>query len=189
MTAIQLDPQARAFLANVQHETGPIPAPIEQALTDATEKAGKALNLEEVMAAVQQALPSCQHHQRISKCLDGSKQAAMSHHCDGTRPDFLTQIFELKITKEIDDVYRTPPQRQPVRRDPLEASFNMAPDADFMLLFNARDVDRNGRPLLMKIVAREGDDPAKLDLAGYRTAEGWQRDVVTVGKLDDVVRI
>jgi hypothetical protein len=65
-------------------------------------------------------------------------------------------------------VSRPPPPR--VYRDPYHADIQMDPRADFVMLFNARDVDAKGQPLLMKIVARERADLSKIDLSNYRTA-------------------
>ena len=189
--AVQLDQQAQAFLANIQHRTGPIPTQIDAAIAKAAEGADKPLTLEQVQAAVEQALPDVTQQKAISKTLDQSQKAAMSYHSDGKRGSFLTQIIDMKITKEIQTVYRPAPRTRPVNRvrDPIDGRINMAPDADVVLLFNARDVDRNGQPLLLKVIAREGVDLEKYDLAQYRTKEGWNRDVQTVGAHDDVVTI
>ena len=54
-------------------------------------------------------------------------------------------------------------------RDPLYAKFAIDDEADALLLFNARDVDSRGRPLLMKVVAREGVDLDQLELSRFRT--------------------
>lgn len=171
MGHLALDPQAQALLQHVQRRTGPIAAAVEQALADAAQ--GKALNADQVEQVLLDAMPA------QKAVIQDSKGIAQGYQCDGRNPRFLTSILDLRIVKESDHAYSPPRPVPPVARDPLYAQFTMAPDADFLLLFNARDVDRNGQPLLMKIVARERADVAKIDLSRYRT-QGGAPDVMVV---------
>jgi hypothetical protein len=185
---MQLDPTARAYLANLQHQTGPIDATLEDAIAQACAQAGRALTVNELQKTIEQALPNTPRAQQLAKVIKGPGQERQQGDCNDCQA-FPTRIFELKIKKENALPYAPPVQIAPVRRDPLFAAFNLSPEADVMLLFNARDVDRNGRPLLLKIVAREGVDLERFDLGNYRTRDGWKRDVVTVKANADVVRI
>jgi hypothetical protein len=171
MGTLALDPQAQALLQHVQRRTGPVAPAVEQALADAAQ--GKALNADQVEQVLLQAMPA------QKSVIQDSKGIAQGYRCDAHNPRFLTSILGLRIVKESDHAFRPPRPSPPVTRDPLFAQFTMAPDADFLLLFNARDVDRNGQPLLMKIVARERADVASIDLSRYRT-QGGAPDVMVV---------
>ncbi len=180
---ITLDPQAQALLKHVQRRTGPVAQQVEQAVSaacDATQ--GKPLTMEQLEKVLCAAMPAQQG------VIQDSKAIAKGYHCDGKNGRFLTSILEMRIEKEQDVGYSPPRPVAPITRDPLFADFSMAPDADFMLLFNARDVDRDGQPLLMKIVARERADITKIDLARYRT-QGGQPDVQKIANNASFVQI
>lgn len=180
MSAVLLTQQAAALLKEVQRKTGLIDQNVDQALhaaqtaqsTQGTQAAP--LTVEQVQRLLVQAMPS------QSQVIQSATDFAKGYHPDNKNPRFLTQILSMRIEKDHDfGVGTTTPPRQ---RDPLYASFTMDPKADFMLLFNARDVDASGNPLLMKVVVRDGADVAKLDLGRYRTATGQMPDVVKVAK-------
>jgi len=169
--AIRLDNQAAAFMKQVQKHTGPVTVEVEQHITKACEAAGteKALTLVELEKILTQAMPD------QSAIIADAKGRAACYHPDKTQGTFLTQILETRIEKETARVYSAP-AIPPRRVDPYYTDIQMDPRADFVLLFNARDVDRNGQPLLMKVVARERADLSKLDLSQYRTREN-QTDI------------
>lgn len=176
MPSVQLTQQAAALLKEVQRKVGLFELGVDQTLQNAqTSQADptKPLGLEDVEKLLLQALPS------QAATIQSACTFAKGYHPDNKNPRFLTQILSLRIEKDHDFGVgnQSPPPRQ---RDPLYASFTLDPKADFMLLFNARDVDAKGNPLLMKVVVREGADVAKLDLTRYRTATGQMPDVVKV---------
>jgi hypothetical protein len=183
MGTLTLDTQAQALLKHVQRKTGPVAQQVEQAVGAACEaQQGKALTLDELEKVLTAAMPAQQ------SVIKDSKAIAQGYHCDGKNKRFLTSILDMRIEKEQDVGYNPPRPTPPISRDPLFADFSMAPDADFMLLFNARDVDKDGQPLLMKIVARERADVAKIDLTRYRT-KGGQPDVQKIANNASFVQI
>ena len=177
MPSVQLTQQAAALLKEVQRKVGLFDLGVDQTLQSAqTGQADptKPLGLDDVQKLLLQAMPA------QAATIQSACDFAKGYHPDNKNPRFLTQILSLRIEKEHDfGVGTTTPPRQ---RDPLYASFTLDPKADFMLLFNARDVDAKGNPLLMKVVVREGADVSKLDLTRYRTATGQMPDVVKVPK-------
>ena len=184
MSAVLLTQQAAALLKEVQRKTGLIDQSVDQAMHAAqTAQSAQStqgtpaapLTVEQVQQLLVQAMPS------QSQVIQSATDFAKGYHPDNKNPRFLTQILSMRIEKDHDFGVgnQSPPPRQ---RDPLYASFTMDPKADFMLLFNARDVDASGSPLLMKVVVRDGADVAKLDLGRYRTATGQMPDVVKVAK-------
>ncbi|MBI1949652.1 MAG: hypothetical protein HYS27_28455 [Deltaproteobacteria bacterium] len=177
MPSVQLTQQAAALLKEVQRKVGLFELGVDQTLQQAqTTQADPAapLGIEQVEKLLLQAMPS------QAQVIQTASTFAKGYHPDNKNPRFLTQILSMRIEKDHDfGVGTTTPPRQ---RDPLYASFTLDPKADFMLLFNARDVDAKGNPLLMKVVVREGADLAKLDLTRYRTATGQMPDVVKVAK-------
>lgn len=177
MPSVQLTQQAAALLKEVQRKVGLFELGVDQTLQQAqTTQADPAapLGLEQVEKLLLQAMPS------QAQVIQTASGFAKGYHPDNKNPRFLTQILSMRIEKEHDFGVGTP--TPPRNRDPLYASFTLDPKADFMLLFNARDVDAKGNPLLMKVVVREGADVAKLDLTRYRTATGQMPDVVKVAK-------
>jgi hypothetical protein len=177
---VQLTQQAAALLKEVQRTTGLFDLAVDQAIQSEADKvvqsngAQQTLGVEQLEKILLGAMPA--QKQAISDACSFAK----GYHPDSKNPRFLTQILSMRIEKEHDiGVGATVPPRN---RDPLYASFTLDPKADFMLLFNARDVDAKGQPLLMKVVVREGADVAKLDLSRYRTATGQMPDVVKVAK-------
>lgn len=177
MSAIQLTQQAAALLKEVQRKVGLLDLGVDQTLQQAqVGQTGQAspLTVEQLEKILLQAMPS------QAQAIQSASTFAKGYHPDNRNPRFLTQILSMRIEKDHDfGVGTTTPPRQ---RDPLYATFTMDPKADFMLLFNARDVDAKGNPLLMKVVVRDGADVTKLDLSRYRTATGQMPDVVKVAK-------
>lgn len=176
MSLVTFDSQAAALVKDLQRQVGMLSAPVEQALAQVQQaEPAKPLSLQQVEQVLLSAMPE------QKSVIQGSCQRAACYHPDNKNPRFLTQILSMKIEKESDFVvHPNPVNVAPIRRDPLYASFTMDPKADFMLLFNARDVDRNGQPLLMKVVARERADISKLDLTRYRMQDPTKPDVVKV---------
>lgn len=176
MSLVTFDSQAAALVKDFQRQAGMLSAPVEQALAQVQQAdPAKPLSLQQVEQVLLQAMPE------QKSIIQGSCQRAACYHPDNKNPRFLTQILSMKIEKESDFVVRPNPVNvAPIRRDPLYASFTMDPKADFMLLFNARDVDKNGQPLLMKVVARERADISKLDLSRYRMQDPTKPDVVKI---------
>ncbi len=183
MTTLALDRQAAAVLQHLQAKTGPIDAEVEQKIAEACEAGGK-LSAAALSQVLLQAMPD------QKKDIEQAKDKCLGYQCDGNNSAFLSQILSIRVEKEI-DVVRSRPVRNtgPFARDPYYSTFTMDPKADFMLLFNARDVDRNGRPLLMKVVARERADLSKLDLSEYRTREGNGSDVRRIDNDADYIEV
>ncbi len=184
-TQLNLDQHAAAILQHYQAQHGPVSAQVEQAIIVACETSpSPQLSATALAQALLQAMPSqkCAIEQAQSKCL--------GYQCDGSNGSFMTQILAIRIEKEIDQVRR--PSHSPAgpfARDPYYTTLTLDPDGDFFLLFNARDVDRNGRPLLMKVIARERADVAKLDLSEYRRREGNAPDVERISNTVDFLEV
>jgi hypothetical protein len=166
---VQLNSQAAALLKQMQvRNDAPLDPAIEQALTKQAEKAGgpdvvlTAKQVEEVLLA---AMPD--KKSVIADCCNFVKD----YSCDNHNAQFLTQILDTRVEKDFAVVQTSRPPPPRVFRDPYHADIQMDPRADFIMLFNARDVDAKGQPLLMKIVARERADLSKIDLSNYRTLE------------------
>lgn len=179
-TQLPLNTQAQAMLRSFHRQAGVLPAAVEQTIaqqaTQTTQAGGTAVALD--CDALEKILLSAMPDQK--QAIQRAKGCAATYHCDKTNGRFLTQILSMRIEKETVNVYQPPAPTPPVVRDPLYATFTMAPDADVMLLFNARDVDEKGQPLLMKVVARERFDINNLDLSQYRTQAGNTPDVVRI---------
>ena len=183
-TTTQLQPAAQQLLGYVQKHSAPISGAVQKAITEAQTKKGEPLNAKELEQVLVQAMPD-----QKDAVQQGKKACAHSkYHCDGKKADFLTQMIDFRIKKEVAEVRNQPATRR-TRRDPLEAEFIMDNQAQVVLLFNARDVDDKGRPLLMKVVAREGAETKDLDLSAYRTRWEGDPDIQTVGKTDAHVAI
>jgi hypothetical protein len=167
-TQLPLNAQAQAMMQAFHRQAGVTTPAVEQAVIAAaqaqapTQGTAVALDCDALETILLAAMP----HQQ--KAVADAKGCAMSYHCDKTNGRFLTQILSMRIEKETHNVYTPPAPTPPRIVDPLYATFTMAPDADVMLLFNARDVDAKGQPLLMKVVARERFDIKDLDLSKYR---------------------
>ncbi len=185
-TTLPLTNQAQAMLKEIQRHSGVLSAQVDAAVqqaaaqqtqqtpgTQATQGTVTALDCHVLEKVLLQAMPT------QSQVIQRAKACGMKHHPDKTNGRFLTQILSMRIEKETAIAYAQP-SAAPVRKDPLYATFTLAPNADCMLLFNARDVDDKGNPLLMK-VARDAFDITKLDLTKYRTDKnGTQPDVVRI---------
>ena len=173
-----LSAHASQLLGRVQRNTAPISDEVQQKLSTAAQaNEGKPLTAAQVEKILVGAMPD--QKSVISDC----KSRCVGKVDGGT---FLSQILEHRIEKENMVLHVNPAVTR--RRDPLYANFGMDPKASAMLLFNARDIDEKGRPLLMKVVAREGCDVGKLDLSQYRTK--WSEpDVISVKKNADYVEI
>lgn len=160
---INLDARAQQLLSFAQQQTSRIDRATEQTIQQAAEASSKPLSAEKISELLQQAMPA--HKQKIA---DLGKKVS-SFQCDGTKPNFLSQIVGTHhIEKERATVYQAPQISRPTR-DPLTAQLIMAKDADVMLLFNAGMFDDAGRPLLMKIVAREKVKDHLPDISNYHT--------------------
>jgi len=176
--AIKLDSGAYQLLARIQNKGGTICGKVQSKIAKACEGRAKPLTADQLEKVLTQAMPK-----QANVITDASKATATSRYrCDSNGPtDFMTQFLELRIEKDVARVHRRPVTRP--YRDPLHAEFIMDKEAQTLLLFNARDIDENGRPLLMKIVAREGVDLDGLKLSAYRTRwEEGKPDVETVAK-------
>lgn len=192
-TTLPLNTQAQAMLKDLVRQAGPLSKDIEQAVTQAAQKPAQtaatdsadgvaqvgtvvALDCEQLEKVLLQAMPN------QKKQIEAAKAQGLCYHPDKTNGRFLTQILSMRIEKETENAYSPPRPVAPRVVDPLYASFTMAPDADVMLLFNARDVDDKGQPLLMKVVARDHVDTSTLDLSRYRTQANNTPDIVKVDK-------
>jgi hypothetical protein len=187
-TTLPLTNQAQAMLKELQRTAGTLGAQVDQALqaeaqkvqqtagTQATQGTQTALDCDVLEKILLSAMPA------QTQLIQRAKACGLKHHCDKTNGQFLSQILSMRIEKDTQVAYNPPPAvHRPIRVDPLYATFTMAPDASVMLLFNARNVDKNGQPLLMKVVARDSFDMKSLDLTKYRTdPNGTQPDVVRV---------
>jgi hypothetical protein len=188
-TQLPLNSQAQAMLQAFQRQAGVLPSSVEAAVaqqasqaTQATAPAGAvtqgtavALDCDALEKILLAAMPD------QKQAIVDAKGRGATYHCDKTNGRFLTQILSMRIEKETHNAYAPPAPTPPRVNDPLYATFTMAPDADVMLLFNARDVDDKGQPLLMKVVARERVDVSTLDLSTYRMHPGTTTpDVVRV---------
>ncbi len=180
-TQLPLNAQAQAMMQAFHRQAGVTSQAVEQAVVSAaqaqspTQGTAAALDCDALEKILLAAMPE------QKKAIADAKGCGMSYHCDKTNGRFLTQILSMRIEKETHNIHRPPAPAAPRVVDPLYATFTMAPDADVMLLFNARDVDAKGQPLLMKIVARERFDVSTLDLSPYRLHAGTTTpDVVRV---------
>ncbi len=160
---LQLDPQAKQLLSFVQQQTSRIDDKLEAQITQKATETGGVLNIAQLEKLLVQAMP--EHKEKITKL----GEQCLCHHSDGKNGAFLTQMVGLhRIQKDRSAVYHQPQFTQPAR-DPLFAKFIMAKDADVLLVFNASKFDDGGRPLLMKIVARESMKDKIPDLSNYHT--------------------
>ncbi|MBI4819854.1 MAG: hypothetical protein HY791_26510 [Deltaproteobacteria bacterium] len=174
-----LDTAGKQLLSTFQTRHGVVSQAVEAEIGKAAQTKGSALSAQELEKVLTQAMPAqATQISEVSKACSTSK-----YHCDGKKGDFLTQFLKLRIEKERTQVYNQPATRRP-GRDPLMAEFIMDKDAQVVLLFNARDVDEKGRPLLMKAVCREGATLDAVDLTHYRTkwSDPKDADIQTVPK-------
>lgn len=163
MSNLKLDAQASQLLSFVQQQTSRIDAQLEAKITAKCESIGKPLDKAQLEQLLVQAMP--EHTDTIKKLGD----ACVCHHSDGKKGDFITQMVGLhRIEKDRNAIYSAPQVTRPAR-DPLFAKFIMAKNADVLLLFNASKFDDAGRPLLMKIVARESMKDKLPDISNYHT--------------------
>ncbi len=147
-------------------------------ITQRCDEGGQRLDAAQLEAVLLQAMPE---RQQLIKATCAKVNS--NYQPNGGNADFLTQLLNLKIEKDVAAVYEQPRIAPSPLRDPLTASVVLDPRAQAVLLFNARDVDHKGRPLLMKVIAREGTDLSKLDLSGHRTERpDGALDVQWVGK-------
>ncbi|MFO0726372.1 MAG: hypothetical protein U1E65_21480 [Myxococcota bacterium] len=159
---LNLDSRAQQLLSFAQQQTSRMDHTTEQAIQKAAESSQKPLTPEKVSELLQQAMPA--HKDKISAL--GKKLAAFQ--CE-SKPSFVSQIVgKHTIEKDRAAVYQAPHIVRPTR-DPLSAQLIMAKDADVMLLFNGGVFDDAGRPLLLKIVAREKMKDKLPDISNYHT--------------------
>ncbi|HEY1098735.1 MAG TPA: hypothetical protein VGF99_07395, partial [Myxococcota bacterium] len=187
-TALPLNVQARAMLKEFHRQTGVVSQQVEAAVcahADSVAQAGgtvTALDCDALEKILLQAMPD------KKQVIDSAKGCGNRYHGDKTNGRFLTQILSMRIEKETHNVYSPPAPAPPRVVDPLYATFTIAPDADVMLLFNARDVDAKGQPTLMKVVARERFDMTNFDFSKYRlNPNGTQPDVVRIKDTESYV--
>lgn len=160
---LNLDPRAQQLLSFVQQQATKIDRSTEQKIAAACEHSSAPLSGEKLQKILCDAMP--QHAKTIQQI--GKK--TLSFQCDNTNAAFMTQIVGLHdIEKERAVVFQQPHIAR-VARDPLSAKLIMAKNADVMLLFNASQFDDAGRPLLLKIVAREKMKDKLPDLSNYHT--------------------
>jgi hypothetical protein len=172
---VQMNAQAAALLKRFQISTAePLPAKVEQALAAAVTQQDQVLDAKQVEQVLLQAMPN------QKQCIQDCAKFVQGYHCDNTNGQFLTQLLSTRVEKDVAAVWRQPNRPTRTRKDPYFADMQMDPKADFIMLFNARDVDEKGQPLLMKIIARERADLSKIDLSNYRT----QGDKDDVSKFD-----
>lgn len=185
--AIKLDSQAQVLLQQVQNQVGVIAPDVEKQIESTVQgKAEAVLNAAQLEQALIAAMPD--KGQFIHHCGEQVQQFKRPED----KPQFLSQILSIRVQRDTETVQRPLPP-PPVTRDPYYARLQLDPTADFMLIFNARNVDRNGRPLLMKVVAREGADLSRLNLADYRTrgnvTDITKFDVMKVAKTADWIEV
>lgn len=186
--AIKLDSKAQVLLQQVQNQTGVISQDVEKKIESsvATGTTDATLTAEQLEKALIAAMPSQQ------QCIRQCSQQVEQFKCPQDKPRFLSQILSIRVEREVNSVRTSSPSRT-VTTDPYYTRIQMDPNADFMLIFNARNVDRNGRPLLMKLVAREGADLSKVDLNQYRTTDNVKDiakfDVMRVRATEDYVEV
>ncbi|MBI2377002.1 MAG: hypothetical protein HYV07_23580 [Deltaproteobacteria bacterium] len=179
MTTLNLDTSGMQLLSAYQTRHGAISQAVEAEITKASTQKGAALSASELQKALTAALPA-----QSAQIAEVTKACSTSrYHCDGKKGDFLTQLLKLRIEKDRAEVYAQP-QTRTAGRDPLIAEFIMDKDAQVVLLFNARDVDEKGRPLLMKAICREGSNLDAVDLKYYRTkwSDPKDADIQVVAK-------
>lgn len=182
MPTFQLTPQAAQLLHTVQRDTNVISTQVEKAIAQAAQaNEQKPLTTAQLEQVLIQAMPES------TQTIKDAAKSCSCFHPDGTNAKFLTQILGHRIEKERAYVYNQPQYTRYVR-DPLIASFNVDPKSKFVLLFNPRNVDAKGQPLLMKVIAREGADLSAIDFKKYRTQ--WEKpDVETIAAGQDYVEI
>ncbi len=168
MTTLKnLDNSAKFFLQAFQQQNGVVGNNLHQKIADACEAKGSPLNAQELEKAMLEAMPA-------SKAQIGDMKqtsAKSGYHADGCNANFLTQQLSMRIEKERINAVR-PNRRaggQRWGRDPLFTRFALDPKANSLLLFNATDVNENGKPLLMKAVLRV-TDPANEELCAKEKA-------------------
>lgn len=189
MTHLKLDNAAKFLLTALQQKAGVIDGAVEAKVREACDASKKPLTAVALEKLLTEALPEqSKVLKEVSKSCAGS-----GHHADGCRADFLTQQIGLRIEKDRAIGVRSHRQSPPRwTRDPLYAKFVMDNDARAIALFNGRDVDANGSPLLMKVVLRVTDpsDEERTakekqafidqmgDFGGYRTT--WKQPDIEV---------
>lgn len=90
-------------------------------------------------------------------------------------------LLEARV-KTVNKVAKVPQPPPPVRVDPYEVVFEMPQNTAFVLFFNGRKVDPDGRPAIMGIAARDGHDSKKLDQSHFHVPEGHDVQTQTVKK-------
>jgi hypothetical protein len=148
--------QANALLSQVIKQQGSLPMAVEQKLQEMGQVAdAKPVTIEQVEKLCRDAMPSAAQQKIIDQAREHGR--GYHHHPDGKNNNLLTQILATRV--RVVENFTVAPNPPPARRtDPYYADFTMDKNAQSMLLFNARDVDRNGKALLMKVVLRT--DPA-----------------------------
>lgn len=192
-----LAPGASSLLSNLQQSGTPIPAKVQELIVGAAKK--KPLTMRQLEAVLLQAMPA--QKRRIRAAFEESQRLGFSP--DGRNPRFLTQLIGAHhIEKEVAEVHTRPVEDPPLLRDPARVRLLVPKEAKSVLVFNARDVDERGRPLLMKVVLRVSNpaDPRKAqnelnqflrntNLEGFRKAGGGPPDVQLIGLKDADVTV
>jgi hypothetical protein len=178
MAALNLDAQAKALYANFIHKNGPS-ARVDERILDAcaTPEGPRRIGLAELATILTEAMPE------QASVIQKAEQRCLAHNPEGQKGTYVTSILSARVFASRDAIYNANAPVLTVRggRDPYTTELSVDPKADFVLLFNARDVDHSGQPLLMKVVARERADLSKLDLSAYRTK--WEHP--DIQRIDD----
>jgi hypothetical protein len=154
--SLTLTSQANALLSQVIKQQGSLPIAVEQKLAEMGQAVdAKPVTIEQVEKLCRDAMPSATQQKLIDRACEHGR--GYHHHPDGKNNSLLTQILATRV-RVVENFTVPQPALPPRRSDPFYADFTMDKNAQSMLLFNARDVDRNGNALLMKVVVRM--DPA-----------------------------
>jgi hypothetical protein len=175
MANVKMDAGAKYLLANVQHQAGTISAQTEQKLLAKAEAQEAPLSAQQVQQILLDAMP--EQSAAVKSAWDSCKKVGYGQADADAK--FKTSFVDVHLIQKEQNVAVRPNRTQPARRpgrDPLYAKFMMDPDAKSMLLFNGRDVDANGKPLLMKAVLRVSDpgnvEQTEKEMAAFRETMG-----------------
>ncbi len=175
--ALNLDKNARNLLQTLESNLGPI---ADSVRTDIANRAdGQRVTPARLEALLCAAMPNATSQIKQAR-------ATSSHHADGKNPDFLTQLIGTHSIKKARSRWVGSTRTRPAG-DPLYAKLFVDPSTQAILLLNASRVGDDGRPALMKIIAREDVDVNELDLTGYHGPSA--RDVHRISNTDATVSI
>ncbi len=164
----KLDPQAAAAVAHlVRQHHGQLPGPVETLLTqaEAEQRAtdARAQGRRAPTTTVSKQMSLAELEQRLIAAMPDQQQTfasaincGRSYVANGAGGTPLTTLLAARIERSV-NVARTNTNSAFNPRtagDPYYIKINVELAAKTVLLFNARDVDREGNPLLMKVVMR-----------------------------------